>query len=228
MKLALKLQILLFSIASLLFSCKKDVNQNMSPIDLNKPDPLTLLQDSVSFTLNGKAYVFRRLAQGGYGSIPTNDKDSVIFKSAFYFVSVKGDEKVHFFFNKKYAKAKMSKKGDFYVPVNYMDQYPKGDQKYALDFNRGNSMSGMAIEFDDRGYGPSDEGDASFFSYIKAPINKPTSIGSDSQRLSKFEITEIKQLKDGSHLIEAKFNAVLFDQDEKPVKLENGYMRLGV
>ncbi|MGY0038853.1 hypothetical protein [Pedobacter sp. NJ-S-72] len=44
---------------------------------------------------------------------------------------------------------------------------------------------------------------------------------------SKFEIIRYVKLTNGSYLLEAKFNTIVFDREEKVKKnVENGYLRL--
>jgi hypothetical protein len=56
----------------------------------------------------------------------------------------------------------------------------------------------------------------------------PATITQASENGSIFQIMTFKKLSNGNYLLEAKFNATLFDRNEKPVKIDNGYGRITI
>nr|WP_121273382.1 hypothetical protein [Pedobacter schmidteae] len=91
--------------------------------------------------------------------------------------------------------------------------------KYATDFWRNNSISGIAIRL------INENGD--FKSYGQSDLGKPASVTQTDQKDSKFEIISIHKRK-SDYLLEAKFNLTVFDDNKQIQKIENGYLRFSV
>ncbi|WP_367864623.1 hypothetical protein [Pedobacter sp. WC2423] len=211
-------------------ACKKD---DPAPLEI-KPDPLLALGDSCAYQMDGKSYSFTR--QNGFqiGNAQPNfkldsfvkgtsyysgDKDSVMFSRGYDFNSKEYDARINISFAKKYNKKEMEKNVlAFFTPKNGLDLFQPGNYSYPIDYKREHTQNGVAIDL----YTSED-----FSTYSKVSIGSPTAITLESQRQSRFEIIRCVKLTNGTYLLEAKFNAVVFDQEEKVKKnVENGYLRL--
>ncbi|MET4141519.1 hypothetical protein [Pedobacter sp. UYP1] len=211
-------------------ACKKD---NTVPAEL-RPDPLLALGDSCSYQMDGKSYSFTY--QNGFqmGNAQTNlkldsvvksvryysgDKDSVMFSRSYDFNAKEYNAGINISFAKKYNKKEMGQSMlGLFVPKNGLDLFQPGNYKYPIDYEREHTQNGIAINL----YTSED-----FSSYSKVSIGRPTVITSESQQQSKFEIIRCVKLSNNTYLLEAKFNAVVFDREEKVKKnVENGYLRL--
>lgn len=211
-------------------ACKKD---NTVPAEL-RPDPLLALGDSCSYQMDGKSYSFTH--QNGFhmGNAQTNlkldsvvksvryysgDKDSVMFSRSYDFNAKEYNAGINISFAKKYNKKEMGQSMlGLFVPKNGLDLFQPGNYKYPIDYEREHTQNGIAINL----YTSED-----FSSYSKVSIGRPTVITSESQQQSKFEIIRCVKLSNNTYLLEAKFNTVVFDREEKVKKnVENGYLRL--
>jgi hypothetical protein len=145
--------------------------------------------------------------------------------------SIDGDLTITF--AKKFAKSQLTRNvGGIKGPVSdTMLYYPKGEQQYAVDFDGFNRYNGVALDI------PTDIGSVGGFRSILRTYSDevyiPTTINADSQKDSKFEITNVYFLPANgswlkSHILEAKFNAIVFDRWENPHRLENGYVRIHI
>jgi len=235
----------LLPIAAILLvsSCKKD-----SPVITKTPDVAVVKRlntDSVSFIVNGKLYTnssdygyFSR----EYGNSGTNLKlssspgdwyisggkkdtywvgtaDSVQYHSS-SLATLKGDDGgIRFAFIKNNKRANMLLRGAFYVPNINENLYTLNDYKYAIDYGREGKDDGVAITFLNAGQIMS--------SYSPISINAKSTLTAESQKDAKFKITKIEEVKGTDNvIIEATFEANLFDKDEKPTKVTNGFLRL--
>jgi hypothetical protein len=136
---------------------------------------------------------------------------------------------IHFI--KKFAKAQLPRTlaPGFFAPVSDTLLYnPKGNHSYAVDFERFNNQNGIVLELDTHNGGDL----VQMRTYSSQSARWPTTITNDSQKDSKFEITNIYFIPANQdyldhHLLEAKFSCYVYDRNEKP-HLVNGYMRIHV
>nr|WP_067062578.1 hypothetical protein [Mucilaginibacter sp. L294] len=235
----LLLAVVLFTVSS----CKKS-----SPVTPQKPNVDTqehVVNDSVSFTINGKRYTnllnppsftLNEFGNRGTNLKPSNtpgdwyigrgntywvgNADSVQYYSAYTAVLQNNEGVIKFSFIKNNSRANMLKLGSFYLPKMNEDFYTLGKNKYATDFEREGKEQGIAISFGD------------LKSNTQAEIfDKPT-ITAEDQTGSTFKILKIEDVKGvellrgmPSVIIEASFEANLFDKDKNPIKITNGFLR---
>ncbi|WP_316843258.1 hypothetical protein [Pedobacter psychrodurus] len=234
----------LLGIAIALFflaACKKDspvIEPPTTPIE--KPDPLELLKDSVSYIIDGKLRVQRKsenrsnslrnavanvkldslVKQKEYTS---GDKDSVMFGRGFLFEDEERNG-IEISFLKKYNKnqaQQQANQGIFFIPRDKLDLLSVGERKFAMDFTRNNSQSGIVFELQGDYYGFQTHG---YSSLVYHQLLKP-----ELQNGSKFEITNLQKLKSGKYILEAKFNASVYWGDGTHIKkIENGYIRIKI
>ena len=114
----------------------------------------------------------------------------------------------------------MMTNGLLFQPKNPKDFYAIGSRNYALDFERDNSQNGIAIRINNQG---------SFKTYGLDSFRIPPVLNTDAQKNSKFEITSVKKSKSGLYILEAKFNATVFDAEYRVSKtIDNGYFRINL
>lgn len=212
-------------------SCKKE---HITTVTTTGATPA--IKDSVSFKLNGKVYTGNDIFSEEAGnrqpdlkldSIDKNNghyysgqKDSVLFDRKYSFWVGEGSQNVSFRFIKKYAASQMIKGIGILLPATDADLFKLGSYNYSLDFDRFNTQQGIAIE-------ALTQMDGSLYSYIEAPRPQTTIIKPDAQNGSSFEITSYKTVP-GDAIIEARFNATVFNEKELPQKIENGYLRIHI
>lgn len=204
---------------------------------------VTKLTDSCSYTIDGVTYTCDRPYSNGRGSAGANldtsnggwkwDADTLLY-SAFYQIGYSsipnstqgGNLKITLV--KKFGKNQLKPSAGIWVfrPVSdTLLYYPKGQRLYAVDYDRFNSQNGVVLQV------MGNTGNMRTYSY--KPVSVSTAISNGSQKDSKFEITNVYWVpaSDGwldRHILEAKFTATVFDNDERPHRLENGYLRLHV
>ena len=222
-----------------LAACKKDnpvIEPPTTPIE--KPDPLELLKDSVSYIIDGKLRVQRKsenrsnslrnaLANVKLDSLvkqkeyTSGDKDSVMFGRGFLFEDEERNG-IEISFLKKYNKnqaQQQTNQGILFIPRDKLDLLSVGERKFAMDFTRNNSQNGIVFELQGDYYRFQTNG---YSSLAYHQLLKP-----ELQNGSKFEITSIQKLKSGKYILEAKFNASVYWGDGTNVKkIENGYLRI--
>jgi hypothetical protein len=212
-------------ILCLIAGCKKD--DKISPAVV-KTETAAIPTDSSSFIINGSTYTQSTQGMVLVGNAGANmkidtvidknryyssgDKDSVFFYRSYALSNEAATSSVVFSFFKKYNINEMVSE---FTPANKLDLFGLGEHPYAVDFLRENAHNGVAIAVNGVGQ-----------TYINSPLEIPTTITPGSENNSSFEITTFKKLDDGEYLLEATFNAILFDKNENPVKLENGYVRM--
>jgi hypothetical protein len=64
--------------------------------------------------------------------------------------------------------------------------------------------------------------------YSNAILGTPSAIAPASENGAGFEILNFKQIENDQYLLEAKFNAVIFDDNGSAKQLTNGYVRITV
>lgn len=220
-------------------SCKKD-----SPV-IKKPETPAKLSanDSVSFVVDGKLYATSSLTTNFsqmYGNKGTNlklsDKPGDLYLSSGqankywvgsadsvqYYSGNKiqtNDFGISFSFIKNYKRANLMQRGGFYVPNLYENYYAAKSYPYAIDFGRQGKDEGVAIEWGNY--------QKSGSSFSPLSINKSSKLTADSQTGSSFKITKVEEVKGTDYVIlEATFEANLFDEKEQPVKISQGFLRL--
>jgi len=225
-------KILGIALSLLLFAACKKNTPLPDPI-VEKPDPLELAGDSASYTIDGKLSIVNKVNSGGalnrqpnskvdsivkdYHYYISGDKDSVFYGRRYDIHDSEYDNTVSFFFLKKYHKNAMEGNGILF-PKNGIGLYSVGKYNYALDFGRDNSQNGVALEVRKlKEY---------YQTYGSDSWREPQVLKPDAQSQSTFEITNLKKLKSGIYILEAKFSATIFDRNFKPKKIENGYLRL--
>lgn len=237
-KLQLILPVALVLLAS---SCKKNNAVTIPELVATKKH---FAPDSSSFTVNGKTYSF-----GPYGSLSrgtgnrgTNMKlstkngdwsisngrdywvgaaDSVQFYKSYENSLDNAQGSIRFSFIKNYKRASLVYNGILYAPKIESEVITLGDQNYALDYERQGKDEGIAINLSLK--------ELNLTSYSPLRIQIPSSLGVESHRDSKFKILKIEDVKDTDFMrIEAVFEGNLFDKNEKPVKITNGFLRLTV
>lgn len=230
-------------------SCNKtDMMQLPLPVPVvPAPVDVTKLTDSCFYTLDGIPYICDKTYRDG-GSIrganldTTNggwkwDPDTLMYSRDYSMRSTGvygyngGDLTVTF--AKKFAKSQLTgNRGGIKSPVSdSLLYYPKGEQKYAVDFGGFNRYNGVVLDI------PTDIGSLGGFRSVLTTYSDhvyiPTIINADSQKGSKFVITNVYVFPSNggnldTYIVEAKFNAIVFDRWEMPHRLENGYIRIHV
>jgi len=234
-KSLLGLAIALFFFAA----CKKNdpVTEPPAKPPVEKPvsDPLELLKDSASFTIDGQKIILTTIATRGISNGKANKKlDSVVKnveyisedKNLFMFgrffkLSSENRNAITVTFLKKYNKNEIERNLNttLMVPNNKLDLLSTGEREFALDFSRDNAQDGVAIELEGNYNGLQTFG---YSSLVYHPALKP-----ELQKGSKFEVISLQKLKSGKYLLEAKFNAAVYYGDGSNIKkFENGYIRL--
>lgn len=222
-----------------LAACKKSNPIIIEP-PVDKPDPLELLKDSISYFIDGEQIVQKR-SEGKSSSIindlanakldslvkqkeyKSGDKDSVMFGRGFYFTD-ENRNGIEITFLKKYNKNQAQPKTNqtsLFVPLDKLDLFSVGERKYALDFTRNNSQNGIALELSGAYY--------RFQTYGHSSLVHHKLLSQELQSQSKFEIIKLQKLKSGKYIVEAKFSASVYWGDGTNIKkIENGYLRLKI
>ena len=215
------------AIALLFFAaCKKD-NPITEPPAIEKEDPLEYAKDSISYSIDGITYKLSDFSSfsGASNRQPYSKVDSIV-NNGYYISGIKDSvlysriygiytdgQKVDVIFIKTYSKASMVQ-SVILRPKDVMDLFTVGTRNYALDYGRDNIQNGVAISL----YGGFNTFSSQSF---RTPLLSP-----DAQKNSKFEIISLKKLKSGTSILEAKFNATVYNEKNVSKKLENGYLRL--
>jgi hypothetical protein len=224
-------------------ACKKDeviVEPEIPELEIKYPG------DSTSFTIAGKHYAnelgtptrshgasnrgtnMKRSAKEGDwswnlgGEYWVGAADSVQY-SSFSKTTLDNDEgSVTFEFAKIYQRNSILYIGGFYLPRTEENYYTIGDYKYAVDFKREGKNEGVAIEISLRKLGL-------LTSYSQLLLTRKSSLTADSHRNSRFKIVKITEEKTTDYIVlEATFEADLFDEKENAVKVTDGYIRIRV
>jgi hypothetical protein len=215
------------AIALLFFAaCKKD-NPITEPPVIEKEDPLEYAKDSISYSIDGISHKFSESSSfySAVNSQPYSKVDSIV-NNAYYISGIKDSvlysrkygfyndrQYVDVIFIKTYNRASMLQ-SVILRPKDMMDLFTVGSRNYALDYERDNIQNGVGINIS-----------GGFKTYDSNSFRTPL-LSADTQKNSKFEITSLKKLKSGTYILEAKFNAMVYDEKNVSKKLENGYLRL--
>jgi len=222
-----KLYYCLLGVLCILSACKKDDNP--------KKQTQTQLTDSLSYTINGKNYALTEPEGWEYGVAPadvtydpatghsTKNADSTMFLSEYSFQSDRKNPNdtlffVGVYFFRKYALKDMVTASPVNYPVDQSALYAPGSYVFAADFIRNSTTNGVAINIGRIGQ-----------SYPTDYADQPTTITQAEEKNSSFVITSVTSISgSNSFWIQAKFNAVVFDVNEKPIPVTNGYARIKV
>lgn len=214
-----------------LAACNKDSPQ------IESKKSAELLKDSASYTIDGKAYNVLGIDKGITFTTQSNlkitsgvnfnyelqgDKDSLLFVREFIIRASYTNITVSFIkiYNKNETEKTNENNGGYLnYPKNKTDIFSPGFYNYSTEFYRGNSSSGIAFTLINQ--------QGVFRSYSQSDLGKPASIVKADQNDSKFEIISLKKRESG-YLLEARFNLNVFDENKKPLKIRNGYLRLSV
>ena len=226
----MKLKHLLGIAIALLFfaACKKDNRIIEPPVVIEKEDPLEYAHDSISYSIDGITYKLSEYSSfySAENRQPYSKVDSIV-KNAYYISGIKDSvlytrkygiytngQKVDVIFIKTYKKASMLQ-SLILRPKDIMDLFTVGTRNYAIDYERDNIQNGIAISIP-----------GGFKTYGSDSFRTPPQLSADAQKNSKFEITSLKKLKSGTYILEAKFNARVYNEKNESKNLENGYLRL--
>ena len=217
----------------LVTSCKKE----REAVIVEDPQAhLLSLKDSVSFNLDGKKFerTYINTIEKSRNQITLDiasgrlSADSILYSSMFKFAGGERGQ-ISFTFMKKFRKDQLITKTNFLLiegPESEMDLYKTGEHPYAIDFATFNTYNGISIEL----LSPMD--DTAGYEILTSSIpfwkRLQTTITPASQNNSRFEIISLQKLSNGNHLLEAKFSANLFNEQEKQRRLENGYLRMQI
>ncbi len=231
----LQLSFLVFLL--IIASCKK------SKVEVEEPTRYTDIQytDSVSFSINGKDYMSTDRYSSGWANRQVNikrsdtlitgrkaeymiggfywygEKDSTLYSISAGFVD---DAPIKISFHKKFGNNEM-KGNNFLYPSGSSLIFNKGEQPFAVDLNLENTMEGVSIEVYTK------ELKDLLSTYIPGFSRLTDSkLPRASQEESSFEVTKLQLLENGIYLVEARFEANLFDDQAKMYKLKNGFLRL--
>ncbi len=216
------------AIALFIFAaCKKEKPLN-EQIATEKEDPLEYARDSISYSIDGITYNLSKFSSfyGVGDSQPYSKVDSIV-DYAYYISGIKDSvlysrkygiyndqRKVDVIFIKTYNKASLLQ-GLTLRPKDVMDLFTVGSRNYAIDYGRDNIQNGIALSISD-----------GFKTFGSESFRTPPQLSSDAQKYSKFEITSLRKLNSGTYILEAKFNAMVFNEKNESKKLQNGYLRL--
>ena len=122
------------------------------------------------------------------------------------------------YFFRKYALKDMVTASPVSYPVDQSLLYAPGSYTFATDFIGVSATNGVAINIIRVGQ-----------SYPTYYIDEPISTTTSEEKNSSFVITSVTPISGGnSFWIEAKFNAVVFDVNAKPIPVTNGYVRMKI
>lgn len=213
---------------SVFAACKKEKPLIEEPIAIGKEDPLEYAKDSISYSIDGITYTLSKYSSFyGAGSNQPYAKVDSIVNYAYYISGIKDSvlysrkygiysdqNKVDVIFIKTYPAASMLQ-GSILRSKDIIELFTVGPRNYAIDYGRDNIQNGIALSLSD-----------GFKTYGSDSFRTPPQLSADAQKYSKFEITSLRKLNSGTYLLEAKFNATVFNEKNESKKLQDGYVRL--
>lgn len=229
-----------------LFSCKKDVPvvEDITPDIVNSDitaEPS--FKNSVSFTVAGKLYEGSEINNFGMGNLETNvqfipekkadqegksqsywtsAKDSLQYFRSFHFIIGQDRSSLELNFIKNYKKTELIRRnGHVYIPNDFTALFSTGMRNYATDFQKEGKLEGIAMAFSN-----SSVSSLPLQSYSPFFLSDKSSVGALDQKNSSFVITKLEKLKEDYYLLEATFEANVYDKEAKPVRIEKGFLRL--
>lgn len=221
---------ILYCILAICFfaACKKDVKVN--PVTPVKTAEVLFPSDSISYTVDGKTYILNNAAGVTTGNTEADRKDSVADLNHYYISGSKDSVFFYRTFNfsgpgsglgisffRKYAVKDMVS-GVINYPTSQDDLFKPGNYPYGTDFNRENATNGVALAINGIGQTYSDQ-----------TLGIPVPITSASESNAHFQVLSFKLVSDqypGQYVLEAKFDATLFDNSGATKQLSNGYIRM--
>lgn len=221
-------------------SCEKINNENIAQV----PERISY-KDSVSFSINDKAYAFDYTYSSGISNRAINvkpsqiiindgklayqtanyywygEKDSTLYAVSYALESKRPGEDFKVWFTKKYKDSQLQRGFQLYAPKNHLEIFKTGKQSFAVDLDKENTAEGIAIDFD--GTGISSHLSSSI---PGSSIVQRSDLKKEIQKNSSFEITKVEKIKDNVYTIEAKFELNLFDIREQLYRVQNGFLRI--
>lgn len=214
-------------------SCKKqELDYTETPPD--QQENLIVLKDSASYTIDGKVYTCDNFDSFGKGNVKANldsvtgywATDTIMYYSEFSLDKHRDEDRsddgyIRAIFIKKYEKSQLVSSPSIPAilhPKNIVDHYAIGPYHYAQDFEKYNRQNGVNLIL------RKVKGSEIEMLYTQLPNR----IIADSNHNVSFEITRFDAIGDGSYLLEAKFDAIMFDVNGTSSRVENGYIRYRV
>jgi hypothetical protein len=210
----------------LLAACKKDVK--VSPAVPAKTTEVVFPSDSISYTIDGKTYTLNTSGGVITGNTEANrsinlsnnsvsgSKDTVFFYRIFKFSGAGSGFNLSFF--KKFAVKDMVP-GVIYSPTSQEDLFKPGNYKYGTDFNRENATNGVALAVDNI-----------WQTYSDQALGVAVPITTTSESNAHFKILSFKKINETDlqtqYVLEAKFDAALFNNYGAMKQLTDGYVRI--
>lgn len=221
--------LLWLAVTVLLFTgCKKDKVFTEQPALIDDEAALEYAKDSIAYTIDGVAYTLSKYtSHRSTGNRQPHSKiDSIVNYT--YYISGRHDSvlysreflisndslNVNIIFAKTYSKTAMWR-AFLWMPKDVMSLFSLGSRNYILDYGRDNIQNGVAFQISN-----------GFKTFGSESFRTPPQLSPDAQKDSEFEITKLRKLKSGTYILEARFNAVVFNDKNESRKLENGYLRL--
>jgi len=220
--------LLWLAITVFLFAACKRNKLLDEPSVSNEEAALEYTKDSIAYTIDGVSYNQSKFfSYNGSGNREPHSKiDSIVNYN--YYISGLQDSvlysrnyaiynahrSVEVIFIKTYNKDAMMQ-AFLWRPKDMMNLFTVGSRNYVLDYGRDNIQNGIALKISD-----------GFKTYGSDSFRMPPQLNPDAQKDSKFEITSLRKLSSGNYILEAKFNALVFNDNNERKKLENGYLRL--
>lgn len=224
---------MMLSLLVMFASCKKD-----SPVIEVLPETIPELIVSIpitgriSYEIDGKLYNnylkevpfysvakgigndgvdFKQASNGSWASHP----DSIQYTKHFEATMGESGAYINIKFIKKYARKDMLK-GVFFYPKSDFEMFSNTKPKFVLDYGRENNEEGVALKVGlPKGL--------TYRSYIPVERGQKSTLTAESHRNSTFRILKAERTKNPKVLlIELSFEADLFDENEKPIRLTKG------
>jgi hypothetical protein len=142
-------------------------------------------------------------------------QDSTLYSVFYNFSAKQTGEELRIYFTKKYNDNELQKVGALMLPKSNLEVFKVGNMPFAVDLEKENTMDGVAIDFKNL--------------TTKIPgssILVRSTLSTNIQNNSSFQITKVEKGKDGLYIIEAKFEANLYNDKDQPYRLKNGFMRI--
>ncbi len=216
----------------MLTACKKEAK--ITPYMPPKTTDVVYPADSASFSLDGKTYILGGAHSLTTGNTKADRKVDSFVNYTNYHVSESSDTtfyyETHEFnapgmdldvsFFKKYATKDMVH-GLIYYPSQITNLFQPGSYQYGTDFNRENATNGVGLAVNH-----------SWQTYSDQAIVVPVLIGPASESNAHFQILSFKKIAEDDlaiqYVLQAKFDATLFDKDGNSKQLTDGYARINV
>lgn len=215
----------------ILVACKKE---KPAQEEIKKTLETELITDSIAYSIDGKFHNMTMYSSGtrvgnlqsnakldsiidGYKYYISGDKDSVMYAKSYIFYN--DNQRLELVFLKKFNKKTMTN-GFLYYPKDIKGFYSVGKRDFVLDYERDNSQNGVAINLIINGHYFKTYGDDSF--------SKPPMLSADTHKESDFEIVDIKKSISGLYILEAKFKASIYDNQNSSKTINDGYLRINL